>query len=477
MGKAFSQLTSQQDEDKSILPDNPAMASKAANYFSTGSSKLPCSCVPYARVAATGFVICPTCLGNGEIPQELEKQLIALIPYGDQRLKPRHTKLSVCLAVIICLLTFSLTIFFLYPRSIVVYPVGLTSSKVTFDEAHIRLNMTNILDISNSNFYPITVTQLTAEVLHQTSVVGQVTSSLHLHIGPLATEQQNLYVAESQSPPYSSAYPVRLSTRHKALRHQAFALNSSRCQELANYYFGFNGWSKRILKLQELSGVEDEALTEPVRKQSLKFFCAVEVVLPSYGCRSPGVGIAEEPLHQLEEGQPSFLMKRKTAQKLAIQSALSDAFQKLTIVVLESGKVAVEYIPSEESIDAGSDEEPQGLIQKQFPTPQRRFSASEGGHSRLRDASRRQSLGSCGREGGLHCAYDPFDIHSANANSSPGTWSLSTSPEFLSWLLVISSGTQMTPPKFRFRRPIRWQLDQVVSLRETDTEEENPQCQ
>ncbi|KAL6074368.1 hypothetical protein STEG23_012118 [Scotinomys teguina] len=102
--------------------------------------------------------------------------------------------------------------------------------------------------------------------------------------------------------------------------------------------------------------------------QCLKFFCAVAVVLSSYGCRSPGVGIAEEPLHQLEKGQPSFLLKRKTAQKLTIQSALSDAFQKLAIVVLESGKVAVEYILSEESIDARSDEEPQSLIQiSSFP--------------------------------------------------------------------------------------------------------------
>lgn len=57
--------------------------------------------------------------------------------------------------------------------------------------------MTNILTIANSNFYPITVTQLTAEVLHQTSVVGQVTSSLCLHIGPLASEQMPYKVASS----------------------------------------------------------------------------------------------------------------------------------------------------------------------------------------------------------------------------------------------------------------------------------------
>lgn len=195
MGKAFSQLTSQKDEDESILPDNPAMASKAANYFSTGNSKPSHSCVPCEKASSTSFVTCPTCQGNGEIPQELEKQLVALIPYGDQRLKPRHTKLSVFLAVTICLLIFSLTIFFLYPRNIVVHPVGLNSSTVAFDETHVQLNMTNVLNITNSNFYPVTLTQLTAEVLHQTSVVGQVTSSLHLHIGPLASKQMPYEVA------------------------------------------------------------------------------------------------------------------------------------------------------------------------------------------------------------------------------------------------------------------------------------------
>lgn len=194
MGKAFSQLKSQQDEDRPILADNPAVTSKAANYFSICGNKPPRG-VPYEKVAGTGFVTCPTCQGNGEIRQELEKQLVALIPYGDQRLKPKHTKLSVCLAVSICLLAFSLTIFFLYPRSIVVQPVGLNSSTVAFDENHVQLNMTNVLNISNSNFYPITVTWLTAEVLHLTSVVGQVNSSLRLHIGPLANEQVPYEVA------------------------------------------------------------------------------------------------------------------------------------------------------------------------------------------------------------------------------------------------------------------------------------------
>ncbi|XP_077916603.1 RAD52 motif-containing protein 1-like [Halichoerus grypus] len=129
---------------------------------------------------------------------------------------------------------------------------------------------------------------------------------------------------------------VRLGTKHKAVQHQALALNSSQCQELANYYFGFSGWSKRIIKLQDLSDLEErenEDALVPLQKQSLKFFCALEVVLPSYECRSPGVGMAEEPLEKLEE---------------------------------ESGKIAVEYRPCEEITDARTEEELQDLIQVSY---------------------------------------------------------------------------------------------------------------
>ncbi|XP_004434458.1 PREDICTED: transmembrane protein 106A [Ceratotherium simum simum] len=195
MGKTFSRLGSQEDENKSILPPHPAINSKAASYSSTGSSKPFCSCVPCEGPAGASFVTCPTCQGSGEIPRVQEKQLVALIPYGDRRLKPRHTKLSVFLAVLTCLVTSSLIIFFLFPRSIAVQPAGLNSSTVAFDEADIHLNITNVLNISNSNYYPITVTQLTIEVLHLSLVVGQVSESLLLHIGPLASEQMFYAVA------------------------------------------------------------------------------------------------------------------------------------------------------------------------------------------------------------------------------------------------------------------------------------------
>lgn len=69
MGETFSQLASQKDENKLILPPNPAFGSKAASYSSMGNSRPFFSCVPCERAAGAGFVTCPTCQGSGEIPR------------------------------------------------------------------------------------------------------------------------------------------------------------------------------------------------------------------------------------------------------------------------------------------------------------------------------------------------------------------------------------------------------------------------
>lgn len=53
-----------------------------------------------------------------------------------------HRKLSVFLAVLVCLVISSLSVFFLFPRSITVQPAGLNSSSVAFDKADIHLNIT-----------------------------------------------------------------------------------------------------------------------------------------------------------------------------------------------------------------------------------------------------------------------------------------------------------------------------------------------
>ncbi|XP_057392608.1 RAD52 motif-containing protein 1-like isoform X1 [Balaenoptera acutorostrata] len=156
----------------------------------------------------------------------------------------------------------------------------------------------------------------------------EVYSARDAHRAQKACDQKQLF--------QTSPVKVRLGTRHKAVQHNTLAPNSSRCQELANYYFGFNGWSKRIIK--------------------------------RWCCPPTSAGVLElawlrkEPL-----GSLSFLMKRKVTQKLAIQKAMTDAFQKLLIVVLESGKIAVAYRPCEEvTDDARTEEELQDLIQVSY---------------------------------------------------------------------------------------------------------------
>ncbi|NXC73795.1 T106A protein, partial [Anhinga anhinga] len=196
MGGKFSlfwKLPDQKEsEGKLILPRQLDAEDEITNYASINDSTTSC-----VGVARRSYVNCPTCQGTGRIPREQEKQLVALIPYGDQRLKPRRTTLYVCLAVTICLLTTSLSIFFLFPRSITVLPAGLNASSIGFNATttSIYLNMTNVLNITNNNFYLVTVVQLDIEVLHQSLVVGKTTMKTLLHMSPLQSSQVSFSVS------------------------------------------------------------------------------------------------------------------------------------------------------------------------------------------------------------------------------------------------------------------------------------------
>ncbi|KAG7282960.1 hypothetical protein CRUP_028477 [Coryphaenoides rupestris] len=46
---------------------------------------------PYVEFTGRDSVTCPTCQGTGRIPRGQENQLVALIPYSDQRLRPSRT--------------------------------------------------------------------------------------------------------------------------------------------------------------------------------------------------------------------------------------------------------------------------------------------------------------------------------------------------------------------------------------------------
>ncbi|XP_069490155.1 RAD52 motif-containing protein 1 isoform X5 [Ambystoma mexicanum] len=130
---------------------------------------------------------------------------------------------------------------------------------------------------------------------------------------------------------------VRLCTKQKGYLQLGRGLNSVKCQDVANHYLGFNGWSKRIVMIQNISGFEDMeeedaekgTEAEPDAK-SLKYLSVIEIQLHKHGLCSRGVGVAEEKLQNPNE----------------------------------NGKVAAEYSSvREDAVDCLSEEELQGLIQ------------------------------------------------------------------------------------------------------------------
>ncbi|XP_044284746.1 transmembrane protein 106B [Varanus komodoensis] len=146
---------------------------------------------PYVEFTGRDSVTCPTCQGTGRIPRGQENQLVALIPYSDQRLRPRRTKLYVTASVIVCLLLSGLAVFFLFPRSIDVEYIGVKSVYVSYEEQRrvIYLNITNTLNITNNNYYSVEVENITAQVQFAKTVIGKARLSNNTHIGPLDMKQ------------------------------------------------------------------------------------------------------------------------------------------------------------------------------------------------------------------------------------------------------------------------------------------------
>ncbi|NXF14215.1 RDM1 protein, partial [Smithornis capensis] len=92
-----------------------------------------------------------------------------------------------------------------------------------------------------------------------------------------------------------SPLKVCVCTKQRGFQRQVPALSSNKCQELANHYLGFNGWSSRLITLQNVSGFdgENEEVGKTSQKRSLKFLCALEVTLPNHGVRTRGVALGE----------------------------------------------------------------------------------------------------------------------------------------------------------------------------------------
>ncbi|PWA28329.1 hypothetical protein CCH79_00018888 [Gambusia affinis] len=120
----------------------------------TEKGKMPdVSQFPYVEFTGRDGVTCPTCQGTGRIPRDKENQLVALIPYSDQRLRPRRT------------------------------------CPIILDRHIVYLNIMNTLNITNNNYYSVEVANITAQVQFARTVIGNSRISNVITIRPLDMKQ------------------------------------------------------------------------------------------------------------------------------------------------------------------------------------------------------------------------------------------------------------------------------------------------
>lgn len=150
-----------------------------------------------------------------------------------------------------------------------------------------------------------------------------------------ATDKQCLF--------QSSPLKVRLSTKQNLSFYSSKPLCLSKCHNLANHYLGFGGWTTRIVTLKDLSNCVDAGCQEETGDQGvlLKYGCIMELSFPHHGMSCQGVGVAEEVLDSGQDPEEK-LRKRGALMKRAKDKAMEVAFEKVLLLILGNGKVAIE---------------------------------------------------------------------------------------------------------------------------------------
>lgn len=150
-----------------------------------------------------------------------------------------------------------------------------------------------------------------------------------------ATDKQCLF--------QSSPLKVRLSTKQNLAFYTYKPLSLSKCLDLANHYLGFSGWSTRIITLKDISKCVDAGCPEEEDSQGvfLKYGCLVELTFPQHGVTCQGVGVAEAIIDSAQDPEEK-LRRRGALMKQAKNKAVVGAFEKVLLMVLGNGKVAIE---------------------------------------------------------------------------------------------------------------------------------------
>uniref|UniRef100_A0A8C1L9L4 Zgc:103564 n=1 Tax=Cyprinus carpio TaxID=7962 RepID=A0A8C1L9L4_CYPCA len=131
---------------------------------------------------------------------------------------------------------------------------------------------------------------------------------------------------------YSSGTVPFPNTKQNLSFYSTEPLSLSKCHNLANHYLGFGGWSTCIITLKGISKCVDAGCQEETDDQN---------VILKYGCDVIQTWLEAYPEEKLR--------KRGTLMKRAKDKAVVAAFEKVLLMILGNGKVAIEikYNPDE----------------------------------------------------------------------------------------------------------------------------------
>ncbi|KAL9962063.1 hypothetical protein ACROYT_G031131 [Oculina patagonica] len=134
---------------------------------------------------------------------------------------------------------------------------------------------------------------------------------------------------------------VQFAQRKKFTEVVQHPLYMAKCTVLANYYFGFNGWSTKIVQMERLENKTDNCDSQEKNNALLRCVVRLEIKDCEFFCDGTGYGGDRNTLQQ-EKDPTKRLELLEYAKKLAHRHAYENAFRRVIIISLDNGKVGVE---------------------------------------------------------------------------------------------------------------------------------------
>lgn len=127
-------------------------------------------------------VVCPTCEGTGTIEEDAG-HMVTFVPVKDERLRPAWTKVKIAALVVVIMVIGGCTTYFLYPRTVNIQINAHEIKDYDFDSPSPWIEYSFVMNVSNPNFFPITLKGLTMQMLYVEVIVSNRRFKDDYHVG------------------------------------------------------------------------------------------------------------------------------------------------------------------------------------------------------------------------------------------------------------------------------------------------------